>query len=114
MTRIPEAPEPNVPSLSSTSRLVGLVTFGISIAGIVSQAIIGGIVWGNNELALAYAKGWGFRISVGLAIANLLVCIVHYHRTGMRLDVLTRVLCYVWILGTCVFLAVWKENLVVN
>lgn len=114
MTKTPESPEPNVPPLSSAARLVGIVTLVVSIAGILSQAIIGGIVWGNNELALAYARGWGFKISVGLAIANLLVCIVHYHKTAMRLDVLTRVLNYVWILATCVFLVVWKENLPVN
>ena len=76
--------------------------------------IIGLVVWGHNEMALAYARGWGFKLTVGLAIANLLVCIFHYHRTAMRLDVATRVLTYVWILAACIYLVVWKENLPVG
>jgi len=102
----PEALEPDVPPLSSAVRRVGIVTLVVAIAGILSQAVVGLLAYHGIVSAVEYARGYGFKLSIALAVANLLVCIYHYHKTGMRIDVVTRVLSYVWILATCVFFVV--------
>jgi hypothetical protein len=60
------------------------------------------------DVIRAYTTGLGLKVAALAAVGNIVANWLHYRATGMRLDVLSRVLSYLWLIS---IVLLWKALL---
>ncbi len=83
--------------------ILGLVMLIVPLAGTAFN--VGLYLWGSVEQIRWYFGGVG-KIVVGLAIVNLLANWFHYRHTRMSMDIVSRILTYIWVLS---FMLLFRE-----
>ena len=97
----PETRAPAAPAFSGIRALAWAILL-VAAAGLAFHVVF--YLAAPTEWLVAYARGLGMKIGVGVAFANLLAGHLHYWRTRMRLDVASRVLAYLWILSIVLYM----------
>jgi hypothetical protein len=86
-------------------RILAVVMLVLAAAGVAVHLVLLLLRPAMGDLIRQYFLSRGMHIALALAFANLFANYFHYRRTGMRVDILTRILTNVWIV--CVMLLEW-------
>jgi hypothetical protein len=92
---------------STLMRQLAIIMLILPAFGLVIHAAMLITIWTTEstpDWMLSYIKGYGIKLSVILAGINLLGNWFHYRHTRMPLDVLSRILTYLWILSLVLIL----------
>jgi hypothetical protein len=120
MTAAAPFPEAESPRLSLIMRLLGVLILVVPLLGVTAH--VGMYLMATNQTAgpewwtdfvredgmpwaREYIHGWELKAVAILAFLTLVGGWIHYRRTGMTIDIVARILTYLWLLS---IILVWK------
>jgi hypothetical protein len=102
----PQTPESKAPAgPSPLARALAIVMVVLPIAGMLFHVII---YVASPAWAAGYVRGSGLMAVAIVSFINLFGNWFHYRHTRMNLDILSRILAYLWVISILLMLVYWR------